>query len=151
MKTLVIVRHSYALPGYLAGVQTDAERPLSDAGVEKARLTAARLQNAGLRPAVILTSPLLRAVQTAGILAETLHAPVEQAGELNGLKDEADVCDFLKERLKEADCVLAVGHNPNVTYVTHLLAKQVRMFQPGSFAVFDISDLDKPQLTFFGE
>lgn len=151
MKTLVIVRHAHALPGYEAGVNSDAQRPLSQEGRGKAALTAARLNQLGITPGLIITSPLLRAGQTADILAETLCAPVEKSFELNGLKDEQDVCDFLKEQLEHADCVLAVGHNPNVTYVTHLLAGQVRTFWPGSFAVIDMTVPDRPQLTYFGE
>lgn len=151
MKTLVIVRHAHALPGYAAGVNSDAERPLSQEGRKKAALTAARLDQLGLKPGLIVTSPLLRAHQTAAILADTLPAPIEEAAELNGLKDEQDVCEFLKEQLEHADCVLAVGHNPNVTYVTHLLAGQVRTFYPGSFAVINMTVPSHPQLTYFGE
>lgn len=151
MKTLIIVRHAHALPAYEAGVNSDALRPLCAEGQEKAALTAARLKQQGIQPALIITSPLLRAEQTARILAKTLGAPVEQACELNGLKDEQDVCDFLQEQLAGTDCILAVGHNPNVTYVTHALTGQVRTFLPGSFAVIDMSDPARAQLTYFGE
>ncbi len=151
MKTLVIVRHAHALPGYAAGVNSDAERPLSSEGMEKASVTAARLLQLGIKPGLIITSPLLRAEQTAGILAQTLGAPVETSFELNGLKDERDVCDFLQEQLLRTDCVAAVGHNPNVTYVTHCLAGQVRTFLPGSFAVINMDNPQEPQLTYFGE
>lgn len=151
MKTLIIVRHAHALPAYEAGVNSDDRRPLSAAGKEKAAITAARLQHLGIKPTLIITSPLLRAEQTACILAETLHAPVEKSFELNGLKDERDVCGFLQEQLARTDCVLAVGHNPNVTYVTHALTGQVRTFLPASFAVINMDDCQHPQLTYFGE
>lgn len=150
MKTLVIVRHAHALPAYVAGVDSDAQRPLSNEGRQKAALTAERLNTLGIKPARILSSPLLRAQQTAAVLAEVLHAPAEEAAELNGLKDEQDVCDFLREQMEHADCILAVGHNPNVTYVTHLLAGQVRTFYPASFAVLDMTGTS-PRLTYFGE
>lgn len=150
MKTLVIVRHAHALPAYAAGVDSDEQRPLSNEGREKAALTATRLNTLGIKPARLLSSPLLRAKQTAAVLAEALHAPVEEAAELNGLKDEQDVCDFLREQMEHADCILAVGHNPNVTYLTHLLAGQVRTFLPGSFAVIDMTGAF-PRLTYFGE
>lgn len=151
MKTLIIVRHAHALPAYEAGVNSDALRPLCAEGQEKAALTAARLKQLGIQPTLILTSPLLRAGQTARILANTLGSPVEQVSELNGLKDEQDVCGFLQEQLAGTHCILAVGHNPNVTYVTHALTGQVRTFLPGSFAVINIDDAQHPQLTYFGE
>lgn len=151
MKTLIIVRHAHALPAYEAGVNSDDQRPLSAEGREKASVTAARLMHLGIQPGLILTSPLVRAEQTARILAETVRSPVEKAFELNGLKDEQDVCDFLKEQLAHTDCILAVGHNPNVTYVAHALTGQVRTFLPGSFAVINMDDFTRPQLTYFGE
>ena len=43
MKTLVLIRHSYALSRYEAGVSCDELRPLSAQGREKAALTAQRL------------------------------------------------------------------------------------------------------------
>lgn len=151
MKTLIIVRHAHALPAYEAGVNSDAQRPLSLEGREKASVTAARLQQQNIKPGLIITSPLLRAEQTACILAEILGAPIEKSFELNGLKDEQEVCDFLKEQLAHTDCVLAVGHNPNVTYVTHALTGQVRTFLPGSFAIINMDNFAHPQLTYFGE
>lgn len=149
-KTLIIVRHAHALPGYVARVNTDAERPLSEEGFAKARQTAGQLLSRRMQPGLILTSPLLRARQTAEVLAQTLGFPLQTAAELNGMYEEQDVFEFLWENLQTRDTVIAVGHNPNVSYLTHLLAKQVRPFSPGSFAVFSFTD-KTPNLVYFGE
>lgn len=151
MKTLILVRHAHALPGYEARVKTDGERPLSDEGKQKAAQTAQNLADRGVTPDVILTSPLLRAVQTAEILAQKLNAPVSKETVLNGLHADRDVCEFLARQLKEHDTVAAVGHNPNVAYVMNLFAKEVRHFAPGSFAVLDFENPHRPKLTYFGE
>lgn len=151
MKTLILIRHANALPGYEAGVQTDAERPLSDEGFQKAAHTAQLLLGQKIQPDIILTSPLLRAVQTAETIAQTLPAPVSKETVLNGLHDEQTVRDFLTDQLAEHDTVAAVGHNPNISYLTHLLVKEVYHFSPGSFAVLNMTDLQTPRLTFFGE
>lgn len=151
MKTLILVRHAHALPGYEARVKTDGERPLSEEGKQKAAQTAEALFKRGVTPDVILTSPLLRAEQTADILAQKLNAPVSKETVLNGLHADRDVCEFLARQFRDRDTVVAVGHNPNVSYVTHLFVKEVHHFAPGSFAVLDFEDPHRPKLTFFGE
>ena len=87
-KTLILVRHANALSCCAAGVMTDDLRPLSDEGKKKAVFTANRLSQLNLHPKKILTSPLLRAVQTSAILANALATPVTQVSELNGLLPE---------------------------------------------------------------
>jgi len=52
-----------------------SKHPLTEKGVEQARALAGDLS--GLQFGQIYSSPILRAVQTAQILAESLHAPLE--------------------------------------------------------------------------
>lgn len=151
MKTIILVRHAHAMTAYEAGVQTDSARPLSDEGRQKAAQTARELASQSIRPQIIFTSPLLRAVQTSEILAQTLGAPVSAETILNGMYDEPAVRDFLTEQLEKYDTVLAVGHNPNISYMTHLLGGQVYHFSPGSFAVVNMQDETHPQIISFGE
>lgn len=68
---ILLLRHAVAAearPG-----QADAERPLTAEGKQKLQALLRRLRKAGVRPALILTSPYLRARQSAeiarGILA----------------------------------------------------------------------------------
>lgn len=49
---------------------TDAERPLTEGGRKKTKRVAQRLADVGVRFDAILTSPLVRAQQTAAILQE---------------------------------------------------------------------------------
>lgn len=151
-KTLILVRHAHALSRYEATVQTDGERPLSPAGRQKALQSAQALLARQEIPQKILTSPLLRAVQTAQILADTLHVPAETQDILDGFHNDADVRDFLLGQLAQQDCLLAVGHNPCITYICALLCAQVRPFAPASFAVLRAENAQSPlQLIYFGE
>lgn len=151
MKTLLLIRHAHALPAYEAGVPSDALRPLSEPGRQKAARTAKALAGKGLHPQIVFSSPLLRAVQTAEIIAQMFHAPLSKETVLNGLYDEKDVRDFLTEQFNTYDTIAAVGHNPNVSYLTHLLCAEVHSFMPGSFAWVDMTDPKAPRLTYFGE
>jgi len=65
MKRLYLMRHGHAPSPSEAGVATEALRPLSEKGRSDARRIAAELVKRGARPALILHSPLARAVQTA--------------------------------------------------------------------------------------
>ena len=152
MKTLILMRHGNALSCWDAKVSSDRLRPLSQEGQEKVRQSAQKIAGQDICPQVIFTSPLLRAAQTAEIVSAALNnAPVETETILNGFSSEQEVCDFLREQLETYNTVLAVGHNPNVTYAAHLLFGSVCHFAPGSFAVIDMTDKEKPQLTYFGE
>jgi len=68
---LYLVRHAVAAlrgPDY----PDDGERPLTPEGVERWRRAAAGLREIGMAVDVIVTSPLVRAQETAEILAATL-------------------------------------------------------------------------------
>lgn len=148
MKTLVIIRHAHALPAYVARVSSDAQRPLSEEGLQKAVFTAEKLQQKKLRPDLILTSPLLRAVQTGEQLAKIFSAPLQQETILNGLYADAEVCEWVREQLSAANTLFVISHNPGVAYVTYLLTGQVRSFSPGSFAVIGVEENSAKLLDF---
>ena len=67
---LYLVRHAEAIER--SGTTPDASRYLTTKGRLAFRKIARRVRKAGIAPAVIFTSPLLRSVQTAEILAERL-------------------------------------------------------------------------------
>jgi len=150
MKTLVLVRHAHALSSFEARVNTDAARPLSDTGRQQAAHSAQTLQGKIKQPEIIFTSPLLRAVQTAGILSVLLKAPVQEETLLNGFASDAEVVAFLTEQLTQYDTVVAVTHNPSVTYITRTLCGQLCSFSPACFAVLNM-DEQTPKLIYFGE
>jgi phosphohistidine phosphatase SixA len=100
-----LVRHAEAAPG-----EPDDLRPLTSAGRADARDLGARLAAEGLRPAVVLTSPLLRARETAGELARELGCHAEA--------DERLAPGATAESVRAAvagrgDEVVLVGHQPD--------------------------------------
>ena len=102
---LYIVRHAKAVQG-----EPDEARELTPAGEERARKLGKRLAAEGVRPGVILTSPLVRARQTADVLAKALAATVEI--------DERLAPGATAEAVREAiagrgDTVMTVGHQPD--------------------------------------
>ena len=71
MKTLTIFRHaksSWDFPDL-----TDHDRPLNKRGERDAPVMAERLQTAGVRPSLILSSPAVRAWRTAKMRGNTFR------------------------------------------------------------------------------
>ena len=67
---LYIIRHADALALGERGVTADEERPLSDEGQKQAAQLAAGLKKRGVELELLLTSPLVRARQTADALVK---------------------------------------------------------------------------------
>lgn len=104
---LLIIRHGIAediQPG-----QTDSDRRLTDTGVERTRQIALKLAKFIDPPDVILTSPKVRAAQTAEIVGEVFGVPPEVWDAL-AFADAEDVRDGLMERTEYR--VMIVGHEP---------------------------------------
>src|SRR5262245_21410201 len=100
MKGLVICffRHGIAVDRDDPGVTSDAARPLTDEGIRKTRLAAEGFKRMDEFDR-ILTSPWLRAAQTASILSEvlSLEAP-ETMAELEGDRNPEGLLEALSHR-----------------------------------------------------
>jgi phosphohistidine phosphatase len=111
---LYLVRHGIAAePG--EDYPDDGKRPLTERGVKRFRKVARGLAAMGVEVDVILTSPLVRARQTAEILSQTLPghpAIVETAALLPG----ASFSDLAAElgRHAQATGIAMTGHQPSI-------------------------------------
>src|SRR5690606_37161918 len=97
---------------------TDASRPLSPVGIERTMLSAQGLARIVSRPQVILTSPKVRAMQTAALLAEVFDL-TPQPIDVLAREDAAAVVRHLRTR--KEDHVLVVGHEPTLSDVVERL------------------------------
>src|SRR6266403_3213768 len=99
---LYVVEHGIAVEGG-EGIP-DEWRPLTDRGRRRFQKTARAFGKLGRKLDLILTSPLVRAVQTAEILAgETEHGEVGILPELDPKFDPAAVCAAIAMRAGEAE------------------------------------------------
>lgn len=104
-----LVRHAHAVSG-----EPDELRALSDRGREEARGLAQRLAGHHSPPAVVLTSPLLRARQTAEEIARTSGVPLEVDERLA----PGATAELLREAIAElAGAVAVVGHQPDCSEI----------------------------------
>jgi phosphohistidine phosphatase len=112
---LYLIRHADAAP-YAEGGGGDAERPLTEKGHAQARLVAAGLQQRGVRLATLITSPLLRARQTAEDLRQQGASPqptLEVREELTPGHKRRRLTRYLLQL--DAESVGLVGHNPELS------------------------------------
>jgi phosphohistidine phosphatase len=99
---ILIVRHAEAAPG-----EPDELRQLTPEGREHARALGERLRREGVAPDAVVTSPLLRARETAAALA--LGEPeVDQR-----LAPGASPDDVRDAAFGRGETVVVVGHQPD--------------------------------------
>lgn len=103
------LRHADAEPR----TSSDHERKLTPKGLEQAEKVGKFLVRCGLLPEMILTSPLVRARQTAKIVGEKLgEAEVTQVDWL-ACGMTAETCLMELKARQGAPSVLLVGHEPD--------------------------------------
>ena len=120
---LWLLRHAEAEP---AEGRPDAERPLTERGIRQAEAAGRAMANLGAKPDLCLTSPLLRARQTAELACGPLGLPVTVEPALAGQPfDPCELCAGLSD-------VLLVGHDPSFSMTLHdLTGTQARMRKGG--------------------
>jgi phosphohistidine phosphatase len=137
---LLIIRHAIAVPRGTPGIP-DAERPLTPEGELKFREAAKGIAALVDRPDALLTSPWLRAKQTAAIVAAAwgrIEAKETAALAGGSFDEQARVLD----RHPKDATVAVVGHEP---HVSELLARLLGShhddrltFKKGGAALVDV-------------
>ena len=115
-----LVRHAEAIER--APEIPEEQRYLTQRGRKRFRKVARSLRKSGIKPDVILTSPLVRAVQTAEILAQALKFKgdlVVSALLAHGFLPEE--LDELLQGFPEARVIALVGHEPEFGEVARTL------------------------------
>jgi phosphohistidine phosphatase len=128
---LYLVRHAEAAPG-----QPDELRPLTPRGRRIARELGKRLREEAGGVDAVLSSPLLRARQTAEAIARELELEPESLELLAPGASEADVLAAVEGR---GETVVAVGHQPDCGLVAAALGGgEAPPFPPGGVARLDL-------------
>ena len=129
---LVIVRHAEAASG-----EPDELRPLTSEGRDAARALGQRLADEGLEPDAVLTSPLLRARETARELARPAGLEPEPDERLAPGATAEAVRAAAEER---GETVIVVGHQPDCSRIAAALAGgEEPAFPPGGMLAIELS------------
>jgi len=128
---LFIVRHAEAAQG-----EPDDLRPLTEAGREQARRLGQRLADDGIQPDAVVSSPLLRARETAAAIARAVGIDAEADERLAPGADPEDVRAVASGR---GETVVVVGHQPDCSRtVAALSGGPEPPFPPGGVAAVDV-------------
>jgi phosphohistidine phosphatase len=128
---LYLVRHAHAAPG-----EPDELRALTPEGRRDARALGDLLASEGVQPDAILSSPLLRARETAEELAQATGVRAAADERLGPGATTADVLDAVEGR---GDTVLVVGHQPDCGRIAAELGDGTEPpFPPAGMAVLDL-------------
>ena len=134
------MRHAAAVTFGPAGMK-DRDRPLTPQGRGQAPTMAARIRSLGRLPQVVVSSPALRALETAQVVAENLGLDrstlITEPGIYEaGVGDIMDALAGLEDRFRH---VLLVGHNPGISEVADVLSRGgVGTLPPGGLAAIHL-------------
>ena len=136
MKTLFLIRH--AKSSWDNTALPDKDRPLDDRGKRDAPKMGKRLQERDVKPDMILSSPAIRALTTAEIIAKKLDYKLKDivvddrlyAGQAD------DLLDVIHELGDKLERVMLFGHNPELTELAHRLSSEIARMPTCAVAEF---------------
>ena len=113
---LYIVRHGIAIDREDPQCPAEAERYLTEEGVEKTRQVAKGVAALGVTGDLLITSPYVRAVQTAEIFADALDYARQKIRRNEMLLPGSEPTLLFRElaREKQASAVFLFGHAPQL-------------------------------------
>ncbi len=133
MKTLLLMRH--AKSSWKDSSMKDIDRPLTKRGHKNASRMGEVLKEAGLCPQLILSSPALRARQTAESVAK--KSGYKESIQYYDSLYMAEPDDYLKKLVKQPDTlerILVIGHNPGLEGLMQILSGQVEALPTAAIA-----------------
>ncbi|MDW8207529.1 MAG: phosphohistidine phosphatase SixA [Chloroherpetonaceae bacterium] len=140
---LFLLRHGDAEERSHSG--RDFDRCLTPEGVERLRAEALGMQRLALRIDRIYTSPLVRARQTAEIVAEILQLPTPAIdSRLASGRLDHDTLQSLLLELQADDRVLLVGHQPDMSEVIQQVTGGSVEMKRGALAAIELDCIAPP-------
>ena len=134
---LYLLRHADAGDS-ATWADSDAERPLSLKGERQAERMGRHLASLGFAPDSIVTSPKVRAAQTAAAVGLALSRAVLEDERLGGAFDIADLGALLHDA-GDPGRILLVGHDPDFSDVLAALVGAVAIpMRKGALARIDL-------------
>jgi len=122
MKILYLMRH--AKSSWSFDDLSDRERPLNDRGRDDAPRMGQALVKRDIHLDLIVSSPAVRALSTAVLVARELSYPHDKI-KVEPCIYEANLdtlLDVIRELPDETNSVLLTGHNPTITDVSNYLS-----------------------------
>jgi phosphohistidine phosphatase len=120
---LYLLRHGIAVDRAADSFRDDSHRPLTPAGVKRTRKVVKALMGMKLTLDLVLTSPYVRAKQTADIVVEEfeIQQKLRLCSALTPGSKPRDLVVDLKRHAQNDSKVMLVGHEPGMSAFASLL------------------------------
>lgn len=120
---LFLLRHGIAVDHGAPGIKKDSDRPLTDEGIAQMHEITDAMRKLNLHWDVILSSPFIRARQTAEITAEDLglKKKLKFSEHLASGANTRKVIEEINREYQDAENILLVGHEPDLSNLISML------------------------------
>jgi len=155
MKTLFLVRHAKSSKD--DPTLADRDRPLADRGLKEAPKMGKRLAKRGVKPDLLVSSPALRALTTAQLMADEIGYQRKDIVVDDRLYESTGygLLAVIRALDKKVDRVMLFGHNPEFTELAHRLSSDIADMPTCAIAEFcfdtkkwsDVGELEPAQST----
>ena len=137
MKTLYILRH--AKSDWNDAALPDFERPLNERGRKAAPLMGATMKKRNYNPPTIISSPAVRAKQTAELVKSTAQFEAEINFDQRIYEAHPQTLLEIVSEIDDAyDSALLVGHNPGFENLVRILTDEIQPLPTAALAVVDL-------------
>ena len=121
MKRVIIVRHGKSVP---FGYEDEFSRDLRERGKKDAEKISSELQQQGIKPDTMISSPAKRAIKTARIFAENLDfnkKNIVQVEDIYGGLTTSEFLELIHDLPEKTETAFFFGHNPGFYYFVNNL------------------------------
>ena len=149
---LYLMRHGIAIEREDPDCPPEADRYLTPKGIQRTRAAARGLRALRVKPATLLTSPYVRAVQTGEIVCEVLGLDPKQLRTTDSLRPEAKPIRLTEELARLQGEVICFGHAPQIDEFIALALKATAPFtalKKSGVACLDIDSLSPLRASLF--
>lgn len=122
MKTIILIRH--AKSSWKFPELKDIDRPLNERGLNDAPIMGKVLKDLEMIPDLIISSPAVRAMSTAKMMANELNYLEQQIATSPKLylEPESKLLKVIKKTDDKFNTLFIIGHNPGLTDLANDLA-----------------------------
>ena len=149
---LYLMRHGIAIDREDPDCPPDPERYLTPKGIQRTRAAARGLRALRVKPATLLTSPFVRAVQTGEVVCEVLGLDPKQLRTTEALRPEAKPARLAEELTRLGGEVICFGHAPQMDeFIAHAVKATASFtaLKKSGVACLDIDSLAPLRATLF--
>ena len=145
---LYLMRHGVSVERDDPDCPSESERYLTPKGIDRTHEAAQGLAKMGIAPAILLTSPYVRAVQTGEIVCEVLGLDPKNLHATDALKPEATPARVAEELARlPFDEAICFGHAPHLDdFIAYALGTSapITTLKKAGVACLDLQTISPP-------